>query len=142
MTGDLTINGYDAYTRWGVNLEDGAVSALLAPAPMKENIQNKSRLKHGKASLNNNPKSDARELSLPFHVVADTKAHFFEKYAAFCSEVLANRRFTLQSVYIPNTVYTLDYVSCNQFGQYNQEMAKFVLKVEEPDPTNRTVSAT
>ena len=30
MTGDLEINGYDAYVKWGVSMEDGSLTQLMA----------------------------------------------------------------------------------------------------------------
>lgn len=137
MTGDLTINGNDAYTTWGMSFEDGALSALMTPAPNKELIQNKSRLTHGKSVITTNVKVDEREISLPFHIVASSKADFFSKYNSFCS-VLAGGVLDVSSKYQSGVVYHLIYLSCTQFGEYQRDMAKFVLKVCEPDPTNRS----
>jgi len=137
--GDLTINGYDAFTRWGLNLEDGGVSALMTPAPSKTYIESKSRLNHGKKVLTSLVRYDERELTLPFHIVAKTKDDFFSLYAKFCDEVLAAGTFELQTRYVPDVVYRLVYLSCTQFSQFIQELAVFSLKVCEPDPTDRKV---
>jgi hypothetical protein len=152
MTGDVTINNTDAYTRYGINFEDGALSALMTPAPNKQFIESKSRVAHGKSVITKNPKVDVREIVLPFHIVAKTKEEFFEKYDLFCEEVLEPGAFTLKSKYQParskivngvmqtrpQVVYHLIYKSCQQFKQYQREMAVFHLKVEEPNPKNRT----
>ena len=140
MTGDVTINGFDAFTRYGINLEDGALSALLTPPSLKEFVQNESRLEDGKTVITLSPKYDARELTLPFHLVASTKADFLTKYALFCSEVLAVGSFTLSTRYQPSVIYHLIYQNCTQFRQFHQELAAFALKVTEPDPTNRSAS--
>ena len=137
MKGDVKINTYDAYERYGINLEDGAISTLMTPAPMKEYIESKSRLRHGKTIVTTLSKYDSREITLPFHLIAKSKAEFFEKYNLFCSEVLANGKFELSTKYQSGIVYRLVYVSCTQFSQYNRELAVFSLKVEEPDPTDR-----
>lgn len=137
MTGDVTINGYDAFTRYGVNLEDGALSTLMTPAPMKDFVEGKSRARHGKSVIVNNAKYDSREMTLPFHLIAVSKDAFFEKYALFCSEVLSKGKFELKTRYQSDVVYRLVYISCSQFSQYGQSLAKFSLKVEEPDPTDR-----
>lgn len=137
MTGDLTINGTDAYTAWGLSFEDGALSALMTPAPNKELIQNKSRITHGKSVITSNVMVDEREISLPFHIVASSKADFFSKYNSFCN-VLASGVLNVSSRYQTGVVYHLIYLSCTQFGEYQRDMAKFVLKVCEPDPTNRS----
>ena len=60
MTGDVTINNADAFERYGINLEDGALSTLMTPPPMKEFIESKSRMKHGKTVIAKAPKYDAR----------------------------------------------------------------------------------
>jgi len=137
MNGDLTINGVDAFERYGLNLEDGALSTLMTPAPLKDFIESISRLKHGKTVIPKNPKYDSREITLPFHIVASTKDEFFEKYQKFCSEVLANGKFEIETRYQPGVVYRLVYLNCTQFRQFQQEMAVFSLKVSEPDPTDR-----
>lgn len=45
---DLLINTQDAYTTWGVRIGEGFLDVLGASSPMKEFIENKSRLEHGK----------------------------------------------------------------------------------------------
>lgn len=137
MQGDVTINGADAYTTYGLNLEDGALSALMTPAPTKEFIETKSRLSSGKKVIVNSPKLDSRELTLPFHIVGSTKEEFLSNYSLFCSNVLANGSFTLETKYQQGVVYNLIYLSCTQFRQYQQSMGIFSLKVLEPDPTDR-----
>ena len=48
MIGELFINGKDAYTTWGISMDDTSLSALMTPAPNKDLVENKSRLEHGK----------------------------------------------------------------------------------------------
>lgn len=140
MIGDLKINNIDAFERYGINIEDGAISTLMTPAPMKGFIENKSRLRHGKVVLTKYPRYDEREITLPFHLIAKTKEDFFQKYHLFCEEVLSKGRIELITKYEPNVVYRLDYLSCTQFRQFIREMAVFSLKVSEPDPTNRGIT--
>ena len=147
MTGDVRINGYDAYTEWRVNFEDGAISALMTPASLKEFVEGKSRLQHGKRVVVNSPKMEEREVTLPFHIVASSKEEFFYYYRKFCREVLMAGEFTLTSrwepsvtyngVSVPQPVYHLIYQSCTQFRQFDGKMAVFSLKVTEPNPDNR-----
>lgn len=152
MTNDITINGYDAYTRWGINLEEGALSALLAPPPIKAFIESRSRNANGKVVITKTPKWDSRDLTLPFHIIAPTKDKFYYQFNKFCEEVLKNGVITLSTKYqhartlivdnvavtMPKVVYHLVYVSCTQFRQYQQGMGIFSLKVTEPDPSDRT----
>ena len=55
---ELLINGENAYTIWGVRMGDGFLDVLGASSPMKEFIENKSRLEHGKRVIFNNTKVD------------------------------------------------------------------------------------
>ena len=137
MTGDLYINGHDAYTWWGLSFEDGAYSALLTPAPMKEYVENKSRLRHGKTVMAEHTKIDERSLTLPFHITASSENDFLTKYGNFCSEVLAQGVFSVRTKFQPTVGYRLVYDSCTQFRQFMNRMAVFSLKATEPDPTNR-----
>lgn len=137
MKGDVTINGYDAYERYGINLEDGALSTLMTPAPLKDMVECKSRLRHGKTVVSGNAKYDSREMTLPFHLIAKDWDTFFKQYSLFCEEVLAKGKFEIRTKYQAGVVYRLVYLSCTQFRQFMQEMAVFSLKVEEPDPTDR-----
>ena len=45
--GELTINGKDAYTTWGLSLEETGLSKLMTPAPHKEPVQNKNMAMNG-----------------------------------------------------------------------------------------------
>lgn len=140
MFGDVTINNADAFERYGINLEDGALSTLMTPPSMKEFIESKSRLHHGKKVIAKLPKYDAREITLPFHLIAKSKDEFFQKYNLFCDEVLAPGKFELKTRYQPDVVYRLVYLNCTQFRQFIREMAVFSLKVSEPDPTDRAIA--
>ena len=63
---DLLINGRDAYKTWGVRMGDKFLDVLGASLPMKEFIENKSRLEHGKRVIINNPKIDERDI---YHLI-------------------------------------------------------------------------
>ena len=43
---ELLINGENAYTTWGVRMGEGFLDVIGASAPMKDFIENKSRLEH------------------------------------------------------------------------------------------------
>lgn len=140
-----TTNGGDAYTAWGISLEGGALSTLMSPLPMKEDIRNESRLEHGVRHTDHNPKVTEREFAIPMHIVASSKSDYLTKYAAF--------RTFLESGWIdlwvadenihssPSTgdvVYHLKYRSCSQFRQFINGMAVFSVSFVEPNPSNRT----
>ena len=48
MTGDLFINGKDAWGTWGVRMGDGFLDAIDGFNEMKDYIEDESRLEHGK----------------------------------------------------------------------------------------------
>lgn len=127
----------DAYTTYGVTFDATALSNLMAPAPLKGMIENKSAVENGKSVVRTGRPYDERTLSLGFNLVAKNRNDFFTKYAAFCS-VLAAGRLDIVSGYNTSVVYHLDYLSCQSFGEYAFGIAKFVLRVAEPNPGNRS----
>lgn len=137
MTGELFINGKDAYTEYGMSLEDGAISALLTPPSLKEFVENESRIENGKKIIVGYPVYDARDVSLAFHIVAPTKEAFFAKYQALCA-VLQKGIVKIKTKYQADSVYKFVYNSCTQFSQYSFGIAKFTLKLTEANPADRT----
>lgn len=135
--GQLKINGYDAFERWGVSLSSGALSSLITPASAKAYVTNKSRLEHGSRVITNNAKMDERQVSLQMHLSAPNATTFFSRYESFCEELAAGN-LVIWSSYYPDKYFHMVYQSCTQFAEYNREMAKFVLKLVEPDPSFRT----
>ena len=136
-SGELYINDQDAYTTWGVSFEDGALSALMTPPSMKDVIVNESRLEHGKRRMNLIPRMQERELTLPFHLVASNKTQYLQRYAAFVNEITGNEYVDIRTSYQVGVTYRCIYVSCSQFSQFIDGLAKFTLKVIEPNPYER-----
>lgn len=137
LKGQLYINGNDAYLTWGIFLDETALSALMTPAPNKEFISNKYRSKDGKSVIKHNPRLDEREITLPFNMTAKDSDTFLTNYARFCEEVLAKGELVICTRFQPNVWYRCIYLSCTQFSQCIREMAKFSLKLNEPDPSDR-----
>lgn len=137
MDKKLYINDIDAYATWGVLIDTQSLSALMTPPPQKERIKNKCRLRHGTLVDIQNPKVDARDITLTLQLVAKSEGDFFAKYAAFCQE-LQKGRINIRTDYQPAVVYRCDYSSCTQFTQFMRGIAKFSLKLNEPDPTDRS----
>lgn len=135
--GELFINGLDAYERWGVSLSDTALSALMTPAPQKKIISSKSRLKDGKSIVVNNPKVDERSVSIIIHLIARSEAEFFSNYEKFCNDVLAKGYLTIETKFQQGVIYKMEYENCSQFSQFMRGIAKFTLKMTEPNPNNR-----
>ena len=137
MKEKLIINGENADEKWGISLGESSLSELMTPPANKAFIENESRLQHGKPILVANPKVEARNLTLQLNLTAATKSAFFDKYNLFCKEVLATGVLNIETGYQEEVVYKTIYVSCSQFSQFMQGIAKFSLKLIEPDPSDR-----
>lgn len=137
----VTINGKDAKATWGIVFDSSSVSALMTPAAMKSYIENSSRTEHGKRVLANEQlaKVDSRSVTITFCLYANTENAFFQKYSSFCEEIQKTGKLTIVLSIQPTVVYKLLYKSCNQFTQYNNRLAKFGLKCEEPNPKDRSL---
>lgn len=138
MTGELYINGKDAYTTWGISMDDTSLSTLMTPASNKELIENKSRLEHGRRVLISNPKLDERNLTLQINLTAPDVDVFFARYYSFCVE-LSTGVLDIKTKYQPTVLYRTIYQSCGQFSQFMQGIGKFSLKLNEPNPNNRGI---
>ena len=120
-------------------MDTSSLSALMTPPPMKEFIENKSRLEHGKRIITSNPKIDERNITLTFNLTAKNEEQFFSRYNSFCEE-LAIGVLNIKSKYQPDVVYKTIYLSCNQFTQFMRGIAKFSLKLIEPNPKDRSIT--
>lgn len=138
MTGTLYINGKDAYTQWGITIDTQSLSALMTPAGQKALVENKSRLEHGKRVITNNPKQESRDLALTLQLIASDETAFFTQYNSFCDELKLGR-LVIRTKYQPNVYYKCDYISCSQFTQFCRGIAKYSLKLNEPNPNDRSV---
>lgn len=138
---NVTINGKDAKRTWGIVFDSSAISSLMTPAGMKNYIENSSRTEHGKRVLTNDKlaKVDSRTVTLTFALCANSENNFFEKYASFCEEIQRTGKLEINLSVQPTVVYKLLYKSCTQFTQFNNRLAKFGLKCEEPNPKDRTL---
>ena len=79
MTGELFINNKDAWVTWGVNMADGFIDVIGAPLPMKDYIENESRLEHGKRVITDNAKIDSREITLGFTITGTSESDYRQK---------------------------------------------------------------
>lgn len=135
---DLLINNKDAYITWGVRMGDGFLDALSAAAPMKEFIENKSRLEHGKRVIINNPKVDEREMTLSFTIEGSSQADYQAKKKAFFDELYKGA----VDIQVPDNgseVYHLVYPgkSVTYAQSLDRTFGKISAKFCEPNPVNR-----
>ena len=82
MTGDLIINGKDAFSTWGVRMGDGFLDAIDGFNQMKDYIENESRLEHGKRVITDNVKVDSREITLQFTIEGNSESDYRTKKKA------------------------------------------------------------
>lgn len=129
----------DAYLQYGLSFSQNGLSALMTPAPNKAPVENKSRLQHGKSisTTQSHVKKDERDVNVEMHITAITVAQFWQRYDAVCNELFDYGFMEFVNGHCPTKVYRMTYESCQQFTEYVQQMAKFTLRLNEPDPTNR-----
>lgn len=132
----LYINGKNAYSTWGIHMNDTALSTLMTPPPCKSFVSNSYRSKDGTRMVIANPKVDERDMTLTFYLSAPDEKTFLTRYASFCKE-LAIGSLIIRTEFQPAVYYRCVYTSCTQFSEFNRQLASFALKLTEPDPTNR-----
>lgn len=138
MKEELYINGKDAYITWGMSMDDTALSELMTPPSNKAFVENESRRQHGKRVLIADPRLSERNVTLQINLTASNEKQFLERYSSFCKE-LATGALKIETKYQPGVVYKTIYQSCSQFSQFMRGIGKFVLKLSEPNPNDRTV---
>jgi len=136
---DLLINTQDAYTTWGVRMGEGFLDVLGASSPIKEFIENKSRLEHGKRVIINDPKIDEREITLSFTIEGNSQSDYQAKKKAFFEELYKG----VVDIQVPansNEIYHLIYLgkSVAYAQSLDQTFGKISAKFNEPNPANRT----
>lgn len=138
MTGELFINGKDAWTEWGVNMGEGFLDAIDAPLPMKEYIQDESRLEDGIRIDTSNPKVASREITLGFTITGTSENDYRNKKTSFQTE-LQKGEFTIKVFNLSDKIYKLVYTGKSiSYGLSKQRnFGHFTMKCTEPNPTDR-----
>jgi hypothetical protein len=137
MEKELYINNKDAYLEWGVNMGEGFINSLCAPASLKEHISNESRLEDGKRVIVSN-RLESREFILPFTITGLDPEEYKTKKDRFLSE-LYEGNLEVQVPSLGDEVYHLIYLGKSVSFSQNVErtFCKLSVKVEEPNPANR-----
>lgn len=135
---DLIINGRDAFLVWGVRMGDKFLDVLGASVPMKELIENKSRLEHGKRVITTNPRLDSREITLAFTIEGEMPSDYSDKKRRFYEE-LYKVKMTIQVPENGDEVYHLNYLgkSANYGQSLDRTFGKLSVKFEEINPAIR-----
>ncbi len=136
---EFSINGKDARTTWGIVVNTKLTDALLLPPSTKAPIQSESRLEHGVRTIipEGSVKWDKRDITLEIGITAPDRATFLARYDSLMAEFLQGW-LKIKTSHIPGKTFKCRYVSCQQFTNYNGRIAKFILKLEEPNPNDRT----
>lgn len=142
--GELFINGKDAFVEWKASMDTMGLSALMTPAPSKAYVEDDSPLEDGSRIIDDRTDGEvrfsARDLNLPMHIKGKNQEEFFNNYLSFCQE-LKKGYIEIKTKYQPGVVYKCWYGNCSQFAEYNGELAKFTLRLREPNPTDRNEQA-
>lgn len=136
---DLLINNKDAYTTWGVRMGDKFLDTISSSVPMKEFIENKSRLEHGKRVITTNPKLDEREIALSFTIEGNSQADYQAKKSAFYAE-LYKGEINIQIPKNSDDIYHLIYLGKSALYAQNVErtFGTVTAKFNEPNPSLRS----
>lgn len=138
MTGQLYINNKDAWTTWGVRMGSGFLDALDGFPPMKDYIENDSRLEHGRRIITTGAKVDSREITLEFTITGTSDSDYRTKKKALQSELQAGA-FTLKVPALGSDVYHLVYTGKSvSYGlSLSRCFGKLSAKFTEPNPMDR-----
>lgn len=139
MTGDLIINGKDAFSAWGVRMGDGFLDAIDGFNQMKDYIENESRLEHGKRIITDNARVDSREITLQFTIEGDSESEYRTKKKAFQTE-LEKGAVSIKVPVLGSEVYKLVYLGKSvSYGlSFDRRFGKVSSKFEEPNPADRS----
>lgn len=139
---ELTINSFNARTKWGIVANTKLMEALLAPPSVKDPVQSESRLEHGTRTIipQGNVKLAKRDIMLEVGLTAPNLTEFYTRYKSFIEELTSGWLKIASPKFLPGVVFNCRYVSCTQFTNYNGRIAKFILKLEEPNPKDRSAS--
>jgi hypothetical protein len=139
MTGDLFINGKDAWSTWGIRMGDSFLDSIDGFNEMKDYIENESRLEHGKRVITDNAKVDSREITLQFTIEGSSESDYRSKKKAFQTE-LEKGAVNIKVPVLGNEVYKLIYLGKSvSYGlSLDRCFGKISSKFEEPNPMDRT----
>lgn len=138
MTGELYINEKDAWTTWGVNMGEGFLDAIDAPLPMKEYVEDESRLEDGIRIDTGNPKVDSRDITLGFTIMGSSETDYRSKKSAFQAE-LQKGAFTIRIPALGTQKYKMVYTGKSiSYGlSRRRDFGHFTMKCTEPNPADR-----
>lgn len=136
MSVELKINGIDASTL-GIRMSDGFLSDISSPVPLKDFIDNESRLENGVQRIHNSPRYASRDVTLEFGIVGSSESDFTSKLNAFKAILYAG----LVTIHVPvlGETYYLTYQRSQSYSLgMSRRSAKLSVKFSEANPGNRS----
>lgn len=125
----------DSYTTYGIRMGDGFLDAIEAPLVPKDLITSESRKQHGKRVIHNEPKIQARELTLTFRVHGNTSSQMESNRRAFAALLYS----VFVDISVNGVVYKLRYLG--KSSSYATNLARtsclITAKFEESNPMDR-----
>lgn len=139
MTGDLIINGKDAFATWGVRMGEGFLDAIDGFNEMKDYIENESRMEHGKRMITDNARIASREIALQFTIEGSSESDYRAKKKAFQTE-LEKGAVNIKIPALGSEVFKLIYLGKSiSYGlSLDRCFGKVSSKFCEPNPTDRS----
>ncbi|WP_042369768.1 hypothetical protein [Bacteroides neonati] len=132
---ELIINGKDAFLEYGIKMGEGFLDAIFSPAPIKDFVENKSRLTGGKQVIYNNPKVDERDITLTFNLEGDSPGDYLVKCKKFKEEL--SKGLIIIEVPVLGETYRLTYGKSVTFAMNTERtFSKISCKFNEPNPSS------
>lgn len=135
MKGELTINGKDAYATYGISFSEQSIANLMMPPPLKDYVSNTNAGINGKQVLGT-PKVAERDVIIEMSITAASRDDLLTKLTAFI-EVLKGGSLKIKTKY-NSDVYKMLYISCSQLSTFLNRTAVFTLRLNEPNPNDRS----
>ncbi|WP_270229277.1 hypothetical protein [Parabacteroides distasonis] len=118
-------------------MSDNFLENISIAAPLKDFIENNSRLEHGKRMIISDPKLASRNVTLTFTINGKTPEEYLDHYRAFVAELHKGNVAlrvpalgeTYKLVYLNSASYALD---------GSRTVSKLACKFVEPNPQDRT----
>ena len=102
---------------------------------MKDVIENKSRLEHGKRVLLNDRKLDERELTLTFTLEGTSREDYISKYKSFITAI-SSGEVAIKVPALGSDVYHVYYLRSASFAwNIQRTFSKISVKFNEPNPS-------
>lgn len=126
MTGQLFINGKDAWLTWGAFLVGDSLDNLLLPPPPKAYTENNFRSQDGKQVFIVNTKKDARDVQVEFCIKAESRADHLLAYKSFVEELSGGVvDMSIPSISMDFKLTVASYLSLGYYDHFGKLSVRF-----------------